>query len=77
MQLLCAECHFEKPKNEQENGYLRINDTESSFNDLVYKNIINSSLSKSYAFIEAINEEIPEKYQQIYYTSHTLQKNHH
>ena len=36
LQLLCVECHFDKTRNEQENGYLRISDTESSFNNLVY-----------------------------------------
>ena len=37
LQLLCVGCHYEKTKNEQEEGYIKINETESSFNGLTKK----------------------------------------
>ena len=67
LQILCAGCHFEKTRQEQDDGYLKINDTESSFNNLT-ENIFNSSLCKTLAFIETLSKSIPDKYnQQIYY----------
>ena len=32
LQCICKKCHFEKTKNEQENGYVRLSETHSSFN---------------------------------------------
>ena len=56
LQVLCLKCHQEKTENEIENGiYKRISETESSFNEQVTE-IINSKLSKSYAFVEKLNE---------------------
>ena len=34
LQLLCKNCHYEKTKHEQEEGYIKINETESSYNGL-------------------------------------------
>ena len=51
LQILCQPCHFEKTKNEQENGYVKVSDTMSNFN-ITTKEIINSSLKSSFAFIE-------------------------
>jgi KaiC/GvpD/RAD55 family RecA-like ATPase len=54
LQPLCKSCHKEKTKLEQEDGsYIRLNPTESSFNESI-NNIIGSSLYKSYAFIEPV-----------------------
>ena len=50
-----------KTENEIENGiYKRISETESSFNEQVTE-IINSKLSKSYAFVEKLNENKENK----------------
>lgn len=52
IQLLCPECHFEKSKEELENGdYIKVNGSESSFNTVV-RDIFHSDLAKSFAFIE-------------------------
>lgn len=52
LQVLCKSCHEDKCQTEIENGcYNKIKDSESSFNNTV-ANIMNDSLSKSYAFIE-------------------------
>ncbi|NQX03173.1 HNH endonuclease, partial [bacterium] len=52
LQVLCTVCHREKTETEKETGkYIKLVDSESSFNNKV-KNIIESELSKSYAFIE-------------------------
>jgi hypothetical protein len=57
LQVLCKSCHHDKTKNEQEDGtYVRIIDSESSFNNKV-KEVINSDLNKHYAFIERMNEQ--------------------
>ena len=58
LQLLCKSCHHDKTKNEQEDGtYVRIVDSESSFNNNV-KEVIDSKLNKHYAFIERMKEEL-------------------
>ena len=55
LQVLCLGCHQKKTEDEVENGiYKRISETESSFNEQVTE-IINSKLSKSYAFVEKLN----------------------
>jgi 5-methylcytosine-specific restriction endonuclease McrA len=54
LQVLCLGCHQKKTEDEVENGiYQRISETESSFNEQVTE-IINSTLSKSYAFVEKL-----------------------
>ena len=58
LQVLCKSCHFEKTQTEKENGYIKISETESSFNSEVL-DIMNSSLNNSYAFIEKLVEETP------------------
>jgi len=59
VQVLCKGCHFEKTQTEKENGYVKISDTESSFNNEVL-NIMNSNLNNSYAFIEKVEEHTPD-----------------
>ena len=44
LQVLCKECHFEKSRAEQEEGYVKESQTESSFNT-VSKDIFNSRLN--------------------------------
>lgn len=52
LQVLCKSCHEDKCQTEIENGsYNKIKDSESTFNKNV-ADIMNNSLSKSYAFIE-------------------------
>lgn len=58
LQLLCKECHYAKSKEEQQDGYVKISDTESSFNSQSLE-IIQSGLCESYAFVETLLEEIP------------------
>jgi 5-methylcytosine-specific restriction protein A len=59
LQILCKPCHFEKTRHEQDNGYVKISETESSFNSTT-KDIINSPLNASYAFVEKLGD-IPAK----------------
>ena len=60
LQILCKGCHKVKTSEEQEQGYFKFSDTESSFNT-VTKNIFESSLCGTYAFIESIcNKKIPK-----------------
>jgi hypothetical protein len=56
LQVLCKKCHFEKSKEEQEQGYVKISETESSFN-LKTHEIFNSKLCASYAFVERVNPQ--------------------
>ena len=60
LQVLCKPCHFEKTKIEHEQGYVRLSQTESSFNTTV-KDIFNSELNAKHAFVERILEHIPIK----------------
>jgi hypothetical protein len=60
LQILCKQCHTEKTRGEQEQGYFKSSDTESSFNSIT-KSIFDSSLYGSYAFIESICDKIPKK----------------
>ena len=55
LQILCKPCHFDKTRNEQENGYVKVSETESSFNSTT-KEIFNSSLNASYAFVENLGD---------------------
>lgn len=50
LQILCRECHYQKTKEENENGYIRMSDTTSSFN-LQTKQIFDSVLAKNCNFI--------------------------
>jgi hypothetical protein len=61
LQVLCIACHKQKSQREQEDGsYIRIKDSESSFNSEV-KAIFESPLSHSHAFIEHMSEWKGEK----------------
>lgn len=52
LQVLCKDCHYEKTKEEHDNNqYVKISDTESSYNKQTYE-IINSDLSSCFAFVE-------------------------
>ena len=51
---------FEKTQIEHEQGYIKLSQTESSFNTTV-KDIFNSELNTKHAFIEKIKENIPTK----------------
>ena len=65
LQLLCKACHKQKSKHEQEDGeYVRIIETESSYNDQV-KKIMQDPMSFSYAFIESLNSAINKSLQKI------------
>ena len=61
LQVLCKECHFEKTRAEQEDGYVKESDTESSFNT-ISKEIFNSKLNNRWAFIETLKDSLPESY---------------
>jgi 5-methylcytosine-specific restriction protein A len=58
IQMLCKTCHQDKTKAEKEDGYVKMIDTESSFNT-VTKEIFLSKLCGSYAFIERLVEDTP------------------
>lgn len=60
LQVLCKECHSEKTKDENENGYVKLSETESSFNKTT-QSIFNSNLMYSYAFVEHLIDDVDEK----------------
>ncbi len=60
LQVLCKPCHFEKTQIEHEQGYIKLSQTESSFNTTV-KEIFNSDLNAKHAFVEKLVEKIPTK----------------
>jgi len=61
LQILCKSCHRKKCEAENEDGaYVKIIDSESSYNNKV-KNIMESNLSKSYAFIEILKAKSKQK----------------
>ena len=60
LQVLCKPCHFEKTQIEHEQGYIKLSQTESSFNTTV-KDIFNSDLNTKHAFVEKLKENIPSK----------------
>ena len=61
LQALCKSCHQDKTTNENEQGqYVKFSDTESCFNTTVQE-IMNSTLSHAYAFVEPILEVKTEK----------------
>ena len=52
LQVLCKACHLIKTANEHESGqYIKISDTESSFNTQV-QDVFDSPLSQTHAFVE-------------------------
>ena len=61
LQVFCKKCHFDKTKNEQEHGYVRVSDTESSFNMKTHE-LFNSSLCGAYAFVESFIKPQGENY---------------
>ena len=61
LQVLCKECHFEKSKAEQEEGYVKESQTENSFNT-VSKEIFNSRLNNRWAFVETIKNDLPSTF---------------
>jgi len=56
IQMLCVGCHQDKTRAEKENGYVKMVETESSFNSTT-KEIFQSDLSFAYAFIEQIVDD--------------------
>ena len=60
LQVLCKPCHFEKTQTEHERGYIKLSQTESSFNSRT-KEIFNSELNTKHAFVEKLKEHIPTK----------------
>jgi len=52
LQLLCKACHLIKTSNEHETGqYIKVNDTESTFNKQV-QDVFDNPLSQTHAFVE-------------------------
>jgi hypothetical protein len=51
--VLCKPCHHEKTQEEKQQGYVKVSETESSFN-LKTQEIFNSDLCKAHAFVEYI-----------------------
>ena len=61
LQPLCKDCHKKKTIQENEEGVYRVKDeSESFFNDIVHRNIINTSHYKSYQFVEKVSENFME-----------------
>jgi len=58
LQILCKQCHFQKTRGEQENGYVKISDTASSFN-IKTTEIFNSPICATHAFVESLMDEPP------------------
>ena len=56
IQMLCVGCHQDKTKAEKENGYVKMVETESSFNSIT-KDIFQSDLCFAYAFIEQVVDD--------------------
>lgn len=77
LQVVCKTCNFEKTKNEQETGYLKISDTASSFN-VKTTETCDSGLCAAHAFVETTNVEAPRKmadYQVHYMDTNKSRKN--
>ena len=55
LQCLCKKCHFEKTRDEQQDGYIKLSETQSSFNKITHK-IFNSSLCNSQSFVERLDD---------------------
>ena len=54
LQILCKECHFTKTKEEAEEGWVKVSETESSFNSETSK-VYESDLSRVWAFVEKMD----------------------
>ena len=59
LQILCKECHYVKTKEEAEEGWVRISETESSFNSETSK-VFESELSRTWAFVEKLEATYDE-----------------
>lgn len=55
LQILCKECHYVKTKEEAEEGWVKVSDTESSFNSETSK-VFESELARTWAFVEKLEE---------------------
>ena len=53
LQILCKPCHFVKSKDEKEDGYVKVSETESSFNSETSK-VFESDLARAWAFVERL-----------------------
>ena len=62
LKVLCKPCHFEKSKQEAEEGYVKLSETASSFNKTTL-DIFNSNLCASRAFVEHVKDPktLPKK----------------
>jgi 5-methylcytosine-specific restriction endonuclease McrA len=54
--VLCKPCHHEKTQEENKFGYVKLSETESSFN-LTTQEMFNSEVCRSYAFVEYVCPE--------------------
>ena len=61
IQILCIPCHLDKTNCERESGYVKLNDTESSFNNET-REIFNSNQYGSFAFVDNYLDKKPKKY---------------
>ena len=59
--MLCFGCHLDKTNCERESGYVKLNDTESSFNNET-REIFNSNQYGSFAFVDNYSDKKPKKY---------------
>ena len=59
LQILCKECQYVKTKDEADEGWVRVSDTESSFNSETSQ-VFESELSRSWAFVEKLEEHYDE-----------------
>ena len=58
LQVLCKVCHKAKTADEQDKGYIKGSETESTFNTKVQE-LFNESLAQSYAFVEHAQRFVP------------------
>jgi 5-methylcytosine-specific restriction enzyme A len=59
LQVLCKPCHKEKTAGEQDRGYIKGSETESTFNSKVAE-LFNSPLAQTYAFVEHARKDVPK-----------------
>ena len=78
IQMLCIGCHLDKTNCEREDGYVKLKDTESSFNNET-REIFNSKQYGSYAFVdnygERLNKEVfgkVQKYKDLDIENHNM-----
>ena len=60
LQILCKECHYVKTKEEAEEGWVKVSETESSFNSETSK-VFESDLARTWAFVEKLEEKHDEE----------------